>query len=534
MATLTVNGQKVQVSDDFLKLSPEQQNATVDEIAKSLGSKPTVQPSPAIKAGQDIVYAGQWDKQPGPMDYLTQGMSGINEGIAQGLGLPVDLATMGINAATSGINKLAHTDIPQITQPFGGSGTFTQLLSPTIKPESTDPGQQMTRRIGQEVGAMLIPGMGPVAKAAKPMATAGRELVAALGSGTGAAIAQQAFPGNPVAEFAGQMIGGLAPGGAARLATKAPKAAMSVEDLRGATNAAYEKTRNLGVAYAPATYDNMLAKIVNETKADGISPDRHKDAYSFMVDMIGARGKPLTLTELDQLRQRVRRDLITPSYGNPAKAADAHFGQIMLDNIDEMIANAGPGDMVAGSAKDAANAIITARSLNTRLRKSELLQDAVEKAKLNAAASGSGGNVNNAIRQQIKGILTNPKKVKAFTAEERALMQKVIEGGPTENFLRLVGKLSPSGNGLMAALGIGGTAMNPALAAAPIAGLVAKNIADKGTINKVTRLQNVVAGGVPVAPKRPFLSPAERAALVAAQASTQKKPLHITVNGGAR
>lgn len=36
MATLNINGQKVKVDDSFLSLSPEQQNATVDEISKSL------------------------------------------------------------------------------------------------------------------------------------------------------------------------------------------------------------------------------------------------------------------------------------------------------------------------------------------------------------------------------------------------------------------------------------------------------------------------------------------------------------------
>lgn len=47
MTTLTINGQKVTVSDDFLKLSPEQQNATVDEIAKSMGIAPTPAETPA-------------------------------------------------------------------------------------------------------------------------------------------------------------------------------------------------------------------------------------------------------------------------------------------------------------------------------------------------------------------------------------------------------------------------------------------------------------------------------------------------------
>ena len=35
MATININGRRVKVDDSFLSLSPEQQNATVDEIAAS-------------------------------------------------------------------------------------------------------------------------------------------------------------------------------------------------------------------------------------------------------------------------------------------------------------------------------------------------------------------------------------------------------------------------------------------------------------------------------------------------------------------
>ena len=41
MPTLNIGGQKVRVDDSFLQLSPEDQNATVDEIAKSFASKRT-------------------------------------------------------------------------------------------------------------------------------------------------------------------------------------------------------------------------------------------------------------------------------------------------------------------------------------------------------------------------------------------------------------------------------------------------------------------------------------------------------------
>jgi hypothetical protein len=54
MTTLVINGQKVKVSDDFLKLSPEEQNRTVDEIAQSLGAAAAPEApaqSPAMSAG---------------------------------------------------------------------------------------------------------------------------------------------------------------------------------------------------------------------------------------------------------------------------------------------------------------------------------------------------------------------------------------------------------------------------------------------------------------------------------------------------
>lgn len=39
MPTITIGDQKVTVGDEFMKLAPEQQNATVDEIAKALPKK---------------------------------------------------------------------------------------------------------------------------------------------------------------------------------------------------------------------------------------------------------------------------------------------------------------------------------------------------------------------------------------------------------------------------------------------------------------------------------------------------------------
>ena len=42
MPTLNIDGRKVSVDDSFLKLTPEQQNATVDEIASSFKTRTEV------------------------------------------------------------------------------------------------------------------------------------------------------------------------------------------------------------------------------------------------------------------------------------------------------------------------------------------------------------------------------------------------------------------------------------------------------------------------------------------------------------
>lgn len=479
--------------------------------------------APEVNMSVTDRFAAMPKQAPGPMDFLSQGMSGLNEGVAMGLGAPVDLATLAINAGTTGINKLTGASIPQIENPIGGSQRIREgILAPTIGAESADPMLKGVRRVTQEVGAWAVPGGGLAAKTVKPIKTIAKELPAVFGSGGGAAIAQQLAPDSPVAEFAGQMIGGLTPGAVSRATARGPKPP-SIDELRVAKDKAYEAVKQMGVSYKPQAYDKMLTDLVADVKGDNISPTRHERAYSFITDMIARRnGRPMTLTELDQLRQEVRRDLITPSYSNPNAAADAHFGDKILDAIDEMIATDAGGSVTMKAAREA----------HSRLRKSELIEDALIKAKRRAESTGSGGNINNAIRQNIRSILDSKTKSKAFTKVELQAMESLVKQGKMEDLLRLIGKLSPSGNGLMMALGIGGAMLNPAIGAASLVGAGAKVLADSGTTRKAAALQRQIAKAAPV--PRPSILPST--ALIYGQGATQmdNRPLEIMVRGGAR
>lgn len=342
-------------------------------------------------------------------------------------------------------------------------------------------------------GASLMAGAKPtIASMAGRGALEGTLYGGVYGLGEGEDLLDRAQRG-AVGAGMGGVLGGVTGAVAGGIAQKAnPKAAIpEIDELYAVKDAAYKAVDDMGARYKPEAVDDLLTDIIKRAAKDNISPTRHEKAYSLLVDLENRRGS-MSLTQLDQLRQEIRRDLVSVKDGG-----EAHFGKLMIDAIDDFIENGKPGQMIAGDAQQAAQAITTARKANATLRKSEIIQDAIERAQRRVAATGSGGNIDNAIRQELNRILGNANLSRGFTKAEKALMLSVVNGsgGKGQGLLRLIGKLSPSGNGLMAALGLGSTVANPAMAIAPAAGLIAKTLSDNATKAGIQGLSNAVRTG---------------------------------------
>jgi hypothetical protein len=297
---------------------------------------------------------------------------------------------------------------------------------------------------------------------------------------------------------------------------------MTRPQLEAARNAAYQAVDNVGLQFKPEAYDDLVGGIADEMAAARLNPMRHPKAASMLDDIRSLRGKPTTLTELDQLRQVIRRDVASSS-----DEAERFFGQKMIRNIDEFIQAAGPDQVISGDPAQAATAIRTARDLHTRLKKLDTFEEALGKADLRAASTGSGGNVDNATRQNVRRVIETTRNL---TPAERKAAERVVRGGPVQNTLRTIGKLSPQGNGLMTALGIGGAMTNPVLGIPSLVGVGAKAVADamtRGNTDDLLRL--IINGGRPaarVAPsavvRRP-VSAAASAAMVTARPVAAKE-----------
>lgn len=421
--------------------------------------------------------------------FASSVLSGVNEGIGGLMSLPANLGNAVLSVGPAVVNSLAGTDFKGADYlPDPGKPAIELMkMAGAIKPPSDDLGQKLARRVGQEVGASLPLGM------TRPIAT----IISAVGSGLGGAAAQEIDPNNPWLQLAGQFGGGAATsvlaGAAKRLAISSPKpkgATLTADDLEMLKNEAYKTVDNLGAKYSPQGYGKMLSQM--DAAVKNISPTRHPKAWSMLQDLKARADKQysggLSLTELDQVRQEIRRDLLQSS-----DASERHFGDLMMDEVDDFIHKAGAGDMIAGDARAADEAVRAARELNTRFRKTEVIEDALRAADLKTAAAN--GDVNSAIRRAFNTILLNPKKAASYTAAEIADMEKLVKSGDGSNLLRNIGKLSGD-TGIKALVhGLLSTQLGPAYALIPLVGSGAKALAGGRIVKAADDLRGRVAAG---------------------------------------
>ena len=304
-------------------------------------------------------------------------------------------------------------------------------------------------------------------------------------AGLGSEAAGQATEGTklePVARVVGAFA---APMTASKIANKTIKRSIerpSLESLRDAKNVAYDAVDKSGVKFSADEVGNLINRAKASVDDFNYVPDVDLQTKAALSTVGAQAGKELTIGQLDKLRQGL--------YKRYNKAPEEQGIRAIIDEIDDLI-----------EAKEPANTLMSAaREANKRYKKSELLDEAFTRAQRSAAASGSGGNVVNNYRRAVANILNSKRNSKYFLDEEKQVMEQFVKGNFSENTLRLIGKLSPSGNGLMQALNIGAVAYNPAMIGVTGAGIIAKSGAERSALRSVEMLKNMIATGA--APKK--------------------------------
>ena len=435
-------------------------------------------------------------------DVIKSGGTGLAKGLIAAVGLPGDAANMltkGSKAAGDYIGSMfGQGPSPEPTGPIlpTSGGIQKAIESKTgdfYQPQTT--AGKFAGAAGETLGNPLSyvgPG-GLVGKIGAAAATG-------LGSEAAGQAAHEIAPElEPYARIAGGLLGGTGAGAISAGAANVMRARgiPTTTELQQASNQAYANARNLGVEYTPSNLVLLRDQIHDDLLRQGHRADKSAGTLSRIEELPfpltpGIPGGNRNFSDIEGVRQSLNeiREEINPLTGK--RTADARAAGIAINHIDRFIED--PSKAVLGHQGIAAQAAQFAKEGRQNwaaMSRSMQIEQALAKSERNAAATGSGANIDNTMRQQIRQILNNPRRAKNFTNDDRAIMEDIVAGNPVRNSARLIGKMAATG--IVSAAGVEYLSHLMGLGPAghfllPAAGYAAKKVADIGTRNRYSHL----------------------------------------------
>lgn len=304
----------------------------------------------------------------------------------------------------------------------------------------------------------------------------GRDVLPAMAIGTAAGMT-----GN----LLGEGVGAFARGG------KSGAPIPDLDDLKARGSDAYARAAKHDVIIAQPSMGRLKGNMTTLLAEEGFSPEIQPKILGVLNALDRISQTNVGMKGLENIRK------VALNVAQSQDPSERRLAGMLIEQIDDFASGLGKADVIQGDVGAAVSALKEARSAWKTYRKAELIDETLDKAKRQAEKSYSGGNIDNATRQQFDRILSNQKLARQFTATEREIMRQIIKGAPSQTITRLLGKLSPSGSGLMAMLQGGGAVAtgNPALLGLSVLGMGAKGVSDRGTAANVQRLVEAVRLG---------------------------------------
>jgi len=414
-------------------------------------------------------------------------LAGPAGAVAGSLALPAaELITKGLNAVLPD-----KYDIPSPTAQVEKGLTRLGFPQPETQTErALQVGGGALGGVGGQVGAL-----GQLAQtAASPVARGVSQTLSQQPARQVAAALPVGATSQYVAEETGSPTLGMAAGIAAgipfAIGAKGTLQAPTVQELKGQAGQQYKFAEDVGAVFKKNSYNQFANKIELTLAKEGLDKTLQPRVFAALERIKDTKGGNVSLENMEILRR------IGQAAGSSADASERRLASILVDNLDDFVETAQPGQLAKGSS-EAVSALTDARELWKRAKKTEILDDLVASAELRADANFSQSGMENALRRKLVTLADNPKKLRAFTKEEQSAIKVAAKGGPIQNALRLVGKLAPtgivSGGG---SVGLGYLAGGPIGAVGlPIIGGVARKGAEQLGLRNIEQLRNRLATG---------------------------------------
>jgi hypothetical protein len=225
---------------------------------------------------------------------------------------------------------------------------------------------------------------------------------------------------------------------------KTPRPVVTGEDIRGQAQQFYQRMEQAGIRFSANASDMLADDLENTLRSlpPSISSRDTNAVLRVIRDMRNRSRAEMSFEELEVLRGKlgeVGRDLNTGKIVSPTAARLASKVQ---DELDDFVTNVTPGQVTAGNAKVAADAVKNARRQWSNARKGEILEKVLTDVELKSKKRPPI----DVLRARLEPIVADAKLMAKFSDEERKILRSIQSGTATENVLETLGRLSPGTN----------------------------------------------------------------------------------------
>jgi hypothetical protein len=274
-----------------------------------------------------------------------------------------------------------------------------------------------------------------------------------------------------------------------KAATPTPK------ELHDQARGLYRQVENSGVVIRPERFGELISGIADDLNKGRLNTDiplTMPNAQRVLKTLAAESGKQPNLANF-QTYEDLATDLL-----NSQNKAEARVGGIILKRLEDFQRTLTETDLV-GTAKVApSQAFVMKKQADTlwgRYRKSQTLNELMERAINRVGANYNQAGLDTALRQEYKNLANSPKQRKWFSEQEMEAVLKVVRGDRWQQFVRNVGRFAPRGpvsGGVMGAVGVTAPAF---VIPAWLTAEVAKAASTRKTLKNVDEARKLVATG---------------------------------------
>lgn len=463
-----------------------------------------------IEAANEQALASAVGELPRAQGASLSGMAksagaGLVEGVAGLAGLPADALDLVARGADALLGTKAAQESGPIAEKYGSAAMQKRVEGITGPLYKSQGGiEDFARTAGS-----FLPGL--VGGAASIPVKLGTRVALPAAAAEGAKALTEGTALEPYAGVAGA-LGGLAGGiGVERAITRPAVAARPTRaQIDNETNALYRRPE-LGQV---RIHGNEAARFADQTQVGidrgtipgmrGAVPAHDADRTFRVLDRlrnpgVGAGPHEVRIDDLDGVR-RILGEYAGEVGPNFRPTPNARAAMAARTAIDDFLANLNQNQLSSGNAQVASGILREARASAQAGFKIAKVERILEQARNTAAATHSGGNLENEIYKKVRTYLNNPEKhLRGWSQDEIEALRRVLPS-LAESVLRRGGKLLGGGGGLgQLASGSAGGAMFglPGMVGLPAAGMAMNRAGGALANRRVNLLMDVLASGAP-------------------------------------